>query len=55
MENKNKNFLGNHLNLNLETKKTKNRTSIGLTDESQKFINKQLLDFISVKNKIIFN
>ena len=53
MENKNKNLIGNHLNL--EVKKTKNRTSIGLTDESQKFMNKQLLDFISMKNKIIFH
>jgi hypothetical protein len=52
MENKNKNLLGNHLHL--EIKKTKNRTSIGLTDEKQKIINKKLLDFISMKNKIIF-
>jgi hypothetical protein len=52
MENKNKNLLGNHLHL--EIKKTKNRTSIGLTDEKQKIMNKKLLDFISMKNKIIF-
>ena len=53
MENKNKNLLRNHLNL--EVKKIKTRTSIGLTDESQKIMNKQLLDFISMKNKIIFH
>ena len=53
MENKNKNLIGNHLNL--EVKKNKNRTSICLTDESQKFMNKQILDFISMKNKIIFH
>ena len=52
MENKNKNLLGNHLYL--EIKKTKNRTSIGLTDEKQKIMNKKLLEFISMKNKIIF-
>ena len=44
MENKNKNLLGNHLHL--EIKKTKNRTSIGLTDEKQKIMNKKLLEFI---------
>ena len=52
MENKNKNLLANHLHLDI--KKAKNRTSIGLTDESQKIRNKKLLDFISMKNKIIF-
>ena len=52
IKNKNKNLLGHHLHL--EIKKTKNRTSLGLTDESQKIMNKNLLDFISMKNKIIF-
>lgn len=53
MENKNKNLLGNHLNLDI--KSTKHRTSLGLTGESKKFMNKQLLDFMSMKNKIMFH
>ena len=51
MDNKESN---NNLNLELHIGNKNFRTSIGLTDESQKIRYKNLLDFISFKNKIVF-